>query len=219
MFFAPINFNTQTRLYDAAKNSIQGLGDVSVLVHYNLLNTFTDTTKIRRVDHNLLIGAGIKAPTGKFKYDMYNVEEVANANFQLGTGSWDFPLNVIYTLKYKQSGLNVNGTYKINGTNQNGYHFANRSNVSFTAFHSFNIGNATVMPIVGMYGEATSQDKVDKIKNVNTGGWLAAVSLGTEAYLGKNAIGFNTQIPVAQQLSNGELALKNAFNFHITRMF
>lgn len=219
LFFAPLNFNSQTRLADQKTATLNGLGDASVLMHYNIVNTVTDTNKIHKIDHNLLIGGGIKAPTGKYNFDPESAEEVANANFQLGTGSWDFPINVVYTVKSKDYGLNLNATYKINGTNSNAYRFANRFNAAVSLFRLMAVKSFIVMPLVGLYGETAKEDKLSGIANEFTGGGFIAGNIGLDVYLGKNSFGINTQLPLIQNLSNGDLKLRNSFNFQFTRMF
>lgn len=219
LFFAPYNWNEQYTIESQKTVRTQGFGDISSLVHYNVVNTFTDTTKLREWNHNLLAGGGIKLPTGRYEYDPTDISEVANPNFQLGTGSWDVPLNVIYTLTHKSSGLNVNLNYKINTTNAAGYRFANRSNVSTMLFHNFSFSQSTVMLLGGVYGEHGRMDLDNGERNEFTGGGFVAGSGGIEVYLPKISFGVNGQIPIAQNLSNGELRLRNAFNVHLTRMF
>ncbi|SOE20854.1 hypothetical protein SAMN06298216_1334 [Spirosomataceae bacterium TFI 002] len=219
LYFVPYNFNSQTRLGDNKSSSINGLGDATVLVQYNLLNTFMDTTRIRTWEHNLLVGTGLKAPVGKFDYDQNSLEEVANPNFQLGTGSWDIPLNITYTIKHKNNGINVNSTYKINGKNNNDYKFANRINTSISAFKTLALGSYTLLPMLGVYGEYAGQDRQSGIANGFTGGGFVAANAGLDIYLNKYTLGINTQLPIAQNLVNGELSFKKSFNFQLTRMF
>lgn len=214
--FVPYHFNSQYKNIDQTTNSIQGLGDISVLVSYNLINTFADTTYKKDLQHQLLMGLGIKAPTGAFQYDPYSVEEVANANFQLGTGSWDFPINLNYTLKKNNSGLNINATYKINTENTAAYKFGNRTSIAAQAFKMIATQKTLFMPLMGFYTESFPMDKVEKKSNEFTGGRLIAASAGLETYTGKIAIGANVQLPISQKLSNGELKLNYSAMAHVT---
>ncbi|UBM60431.1 hypothetical protein LAG90_07210 [Marinilongibacter aquaticus] len=219
LFFAPVHQNQQERLADGFVSKKTGLGDLSVLVHYNLINTFTDTVKVRKINHSLLLGFGVKAPTGQFRYDQYEALEVANANFQLGTGSWDIPINAIYTLKWRQSGLNLNAMYKLNGTNGQEYKFANQWRTSVLAFKSIYWGNVNIMPNLGLFGEWKKQDVQYGKRNENTGGGYLAANGGVNVYFGKYALNLAAQVPLSQNLSGGELQIRNGFNVNLSRMF
>ncbi|MDP1051393.1 hypothetical protein, partial [Klebsiella quasipneumoniae] len=85
------------------------------------------------------------APTGRFKYDLNSSEEVANPNFQLGTGSTDFLLNAIYTVRYNQWGLNTDLTYKINTKNSNQYQYGNKLTTALTAFYTKDVGKGNTL--------------------------------------------------------------------------
>jgi hypothetical protein len=57
---------------------------------------------------------GLKLPTGASDFNAYDMSEVANPYFQLGTGSLDVPLNLVYTLKKNEFGINLNLLYQLN---------------------------------------------------------------------------------------------------------
>jgi hypothetical protein len=124
------HFNEQTTT--TGKVYLDGLGDIPILANYNLINT-TDHP-LRELNHNLWFGGGIKLPTGKYQFQDLP-DQVANPNFQLGTGSVDFMVNTIYTVRYKKIGLNSDITYKINSDNEQRYHFGNK--ISGTASFVF----------------------------------------------------------------------------------
>lgn len=220
MAFLPYQQNQQNRFYDSFQANLEGLGDARVLVHYNLVNTFVDTTRMHlKWNHQLMAGLGLKAPTGAYKYDQYDVSEVANANFQLGTGSWDVPLNVIYTLKKHSTGFNLNLMYNINGTNTNGYHFANQTLISALVFRSVYVGDANLVISAGTNTEFKGQDLVNGERNEFTGGWYTNATAGVDLYWHKFAFSVNGQLPVIQNLSNQELKLNQGFGVSLSRMF
>lgn len=219
MVFIPFQKNVQTRAYDNFRSQLTGLGDASFLLHYNLLNTFMDTTKLhQKWNHQLMVGGGLKAPTGSFDFNEYDVSEIANANFQLGTGSWDVPLNVIYTLKKHSFGLNVNLLYKINTQNVNDYKFANQTVVSLMAFHSIYMGNTQVMPSVGLYSDFKKQDLKKGVRNEFTGGYTTAALTSLDVYAGKYGINLAARIPLIQNLSDGDLKINATMSVGISRI-
>lgn len=217
MVFVPYNWNTQTLYRTETPQQISGLGDVSALVHYNVFNTFWDST-LHKIDQTLMIGGGVKAPTGKFRY-VEDGTEVANANFQLGTGSLDFMLNAIYNVRYNKWGANLDATYKINTQNPNQYRFANRLSGSILVFRTLALSSLTLMPNAGVYVEHFGYDTKNGAKNTFTGGTLSTANAGLELYFKKISAGITYQTPLYQQLSDGDLKLKNAFSTHLTFMF
>jgi len=217
MVFVPYNWNTQTLYRTETPQQISGLGDVSALVHYNVFNTFWDST-LHKIDQTLMIGGGVKAPTGKFRY-VEDGTEVANANFQLGTGSVDFMLNAIYNVRYNKWGANLDATYKINTQNTNQYRFANRMSGSISVFRTLALSSLTLMPNAGVYVEHFGYDTKNGNKNTFTGGTLSTANAGLELYYKKISAGITYQTPLYQQLSDGDLKLKNAFSTHLTFMF
>ena len=216
--FMPYNFNKQTIQKTGQQTDLQGLGDISILANYNMLNTMTDTIQ-HQFFHNLMIGGGVKLPTGRYKYDLYNDTEVGNPNFQLGTGSLDFMLNLVYTLRHKSWGLNTDLSYKINTENSDKYRFGNRIITNISALYFIRLGDQkTLMPNVGISYENGNLDTKSGVKNIRTGGEALLGSYGLESYFKKFSMGVNYQVPIAQNLSNGELRANNRLNVHFTVM-
>lgn len=212
-----VQSNTQTIMASGERKTLSGIGDVSALAHYNVVNTFFDSTA-HSVDHIWLMGGGIKLPIGKFDYTM-SQDEVANPNFQLGTGSVDYIINSIYTVRKSRIGLNVDLSYKINGTNKNHYKFANKSRAIVNGFMQLTAGDFTFLPNLGILGEYNNFDKQNGIDNRFSGGYLITAMLGSEVYYKKITAGFSLQKPIAQDLSGSQLKLRNSFMCHLTLLF
>ncbi len=199
------------------RKTLSGIGDLSALAHYNVVNTFFDSIA-HTLDHIWLLGGGMKLPTGNYDYTM-SQDEVANPNFQLGTGSVDYLLNSIYTVRKNQIGLNVDLSYKINGTNNNNYKFANKSRAIVNGFMQLTAGDFTFLPNFGVLGEYNGHDKQNGIDNKFSGGYLTTAMLGSEVYHKKITAGFSLQKPIAQDLSGSQLKLRNSFMCHLTLLF
>ena len=103
------------------RKSLKGLGDIVISANYNLINTYDSADHFFK--HNLLIGGGLKLPTGEFRAIENGL--TVNQNFQLGTGSLDFLFNFIYTVRRKNLGLNTELSYSRNTTNKDEYKFGN----------------------------------------------------------------------------------------------
>jgi hypothetical protein len=212
-----VQSNTQTIMASGERKTLSGIGDLSALAHYNVVNTFFDSTA-HTLDHIWLLGGGIKLPTGKFDYTM-SQDEVANPNFQLGTGSVDYIINSIYTVRKNNIGLNLDLSYKINGTNRNHYKFANKSRVIVNGFMQLTAGDFSFLPNLGVLGEYNGHDKQNGIDNQFSGGYLTTAMLGSEVYYKKITAGFSLQKPLAQDLSGSQLKLRNSFMCHLTLLF
>lgn len=217
MAFLPYHTNQQTVVRDQSQHRLQGIGDATVLMHYAVWNTMFDSTA-HQWDHVLLLGGGIKVPTGNYQFDESR-GEVANANFQLGTGSWDFPISVNYTLRKGMNGLNVDFSQRFTTFNSQNYRFANRQMLAMTYFQHRYIGKISWMPNLGVTAERAGQDWKDGSRNPFTGAQLVQGTLGTEVYWGRWAVGATAYLPLVQHLSNGELKIKPNLQAHITLNF
>ncbi|GAB3641690.1 hypothetical protein [Spirosoma arcticum] len=213
--FVPYFVNRQTLLETGDQKTLSGLGDASVLVNYNVLNTFMDST-IHQIDHSLLLGGGVKLPTGRYRYDPLSDADVANANFQLGTGSVDVLVNAVYTVRYRQWGINTDATYKMNGANSNRYQFGNRTTVNASVLYFGQLGGVTLVPNAGVAYENARRDRDLGVLNTRTGGYTTFATAGIEGYIRNVSMGVNYQKPVTQNLSNGELRANSRLNLHVT---
>ncbi len=214
--FVPYLINQQTIQKTSKQVHLNGLGDITILANYYVVNTVNDTVN-RRFNHNLLIGGGTKLPTGKYKYDLLSDTEVANANFQLGTGSVDFLLNLVYTMRHKNWGLNYDFSYKINTQNSDNYQFGNRlnTNLALLYFQKFDTG-FTLIPNAGLAFEQAALDTKNRIVNTQTGGYATFGTVGVESYYKSFSMGINYQEPIIQDLSGGELRANARLNVHFT---
>lgn len=219
MAFVPYQFSQQTMLKTGAVTPLSGLGDITILSHYNLINTFMDDSIVHAINHNLLVGGGVKLATGRFLYDENSLLDVANANFQLGTGSTDWIGNLIYTARYKNWGLNADVSYRVTTTNPNGYRFGNRLNTSASVFYLTSLGSRSIMPNAGVFVEQAGHDIREGVMNKQTGGYATYLNLGTEVYLNKLSFGVSYRHPLSQYLSEGELLANDQLTTHVTFLF
>lgn len=215
--FLPYNMHSQQT--STQKFHITGLGDPSFLIQYNLINTLLDTT-YRELNHNLLVGGGLKLPLGQFRYDAANPSEVANANFQLGTGSFDYTIQSTYGIRYQAWGMNIDGQVKLSGTNSEEYKFGDRISGAATLFYAYGKGHRiTLMPYINMYAEYSSHDKSQGLINTRTGGSMSLAGLGIECTSRQLMFGTTIQTPIIQQLSGGEIKANNRISAHFTILF
>ncbi|MCE6987968.1 transporter [Dyadobacter sp. CY323] len=206
MAFVPYRVDRQVTSADTKKQN--GLGDVTILANYNLLNTLMDKEESGAFTHTLMVGGGLKIPTGKFKFDENNTLQVANANFQLGTGSTDFIVNAFYTINKDQWGLATNVSRKFNTTNSQDYRFGNQLFGTVDLYRSFRIGTISVTPSVGVYGESSEHGVKNGDVLEETGGKLLNATAGLTFFSNKWTLGINGQKPLAQKSSSGHVIAK-----------
>jgi hypothetical protein len=211
--FLPYNFNE--RVEGDQITRLSGLGDAVISANYNLFNTYDSMQS--SIKHSLLIGAGVKLPTGQFQA----IEDglTVNQNFQLGTGSVDYLFNLIYTIRVKKMGFNGEFTYNINTTNKDEYRFGNTSRSAISTFYVMNAGNLTVMPNAGVSIETFRDNNQYGIAFEDTGGWAILYNAGIESYYKQFAFGVSYTHPGKQELFNNKVTSYDRFSMHLTYMF
>jgi hypothetical protein len=196
--------------------NVAGLGDMMIISNYQLYSTIaaSDSLKFRQ---RLLVGGGVKLPTGSYNktysndYELEIMEgrglnfilvpnSVLDPHIQTGSGSVDFILNTEYMLRYKNSGLSFINTYRINTANKNNFRYANRFNTMLNAFHLFRLGNISLMPHLGLYGEIADTDKLNGEVYEGSGGKAIFNSYGFDVYFKKISATFMYQTPLFEEL-------------------
>ena len=212
--FVPYNFNYSTTDDGIKRNN--GLGDITVIGNYNLLKTKFLNKDTLTVGQQLWIGGGIKLPTGKFSVD--TTELVSSANSQAGTGSLDFLLPASYSLAIDNWGLTSNINYKINQAAYD-FKFGDRFSASAFSFYSFHSTNNTFSPNIGLLFEYLDPNELAKTKILNTGGYDLLGAVGLEARFDKITIGLSAQLPLAENISDGQTKTNLRGMAHLTYAF
>lgn len=179
----------------------QGIGDINIMANYVILNTGEDKSDFK---HTLIAGGGVKLPSGKFS--LTDKGKIINRNFQMGTGSVDFNLNAVYTVRYKKAGINFETGYKINTCNRDEYLFGNQFRASGQLFFWQSFGSVSVLPHAGVNYEQGDMHKDGDIIQVNTGGTALLGSGGVDVYLNRFTVGVNYQKPVSQNYNSDDTA-------------
>ena len=179
-----------------------GLGDISLIANYTLINTGEDVGNPWR--HSLLLGGGVKLPTGH--YQQQDQGKLVNPNFQLGTGSIDVVLNLLYTVRYQNKGLNLGTTRQLNTVNPVAYRFGNQWNASAQVFYWQQMKAWSLLPHVGAYYETATMHTDHGIRQVNTGGRALFAQVGLDTYYRNMALGFTYKSPLRQQMNSDAIA-------------
>ncbi len=196
----PIAYNIQKE--NSSKYAALGLGDAQLMLQVQLLNSSDSASyKLR---HILFGGAGLKLPTGKYHLQDGNYD--LPAGMQPGSGSFDIPLNLIYTLQYRKVGLNTELNYKLNTTALKGaYRFGDRLSAGMQFLFRYRYKAAMFVPYLNLSFEHRNADSKLGYKQDFTGGQAFSAGIGAECFLKTWAIGFSTQHPIYQNLGEGNI--------------
>ena len=200
-------------LPDQTEQKINGLGDISVLAFYDLLKRTPDSIISITPEHYFQIGAGVKAPTGK--YDRANNTGSVNPSFQVGNGSWDYIAAMNYGFTYRNWGISTLLNYTFKTENPKQYQFGNQLNYGINAFKTYYISDLALTPIFGIAGEHFEANKEygEAVPNTKGSVFLGKVSL--EASYNRIALGLAGMVPISQQLNNNKVELKHRLSVYV----
>lgn len=216
--FVPYNFNQRSS--QASSGAKDGLGDIALMGYYNLFTKST-TFNSKLLVHSLWLGAGIKAPIGKYEpSERLAVTETPN-NFQLGTASTDFTLNAAYDVRLNDLGVNLNVNYKINTANKYEYRYGNKLTTNALMYYKFRLFHQlTFAPNAGILYETANKDIENSKYEVDvSGGHSASLVTGFELAMSKFSLGANYQTIVSQELANKRAKTGNRLMLHVSVPF
>jgi hypothetical protein len=213
--FVPYNFNKQNMDDGTVSNS--GLGDITLLVNYKLLGSFS-SKKNKFFEQSLFVGGGIKLPTGKFEADLSDPAMVAAStiNTQIGSGSTDFLLNGMYNAKWNKFGINSAATYKINTTNSATVKYGNKAIISATAFYNIGADKFVVSPTAGLLYENLAANFHNNEAVESTGGNALMATTGLQIQLNKISVGAVFNIPLSQNFSDNQTKIQSKGTLQFT---
>jgi hypothetical protein len=214
MGFIPYYQNKQVD--DDGTSKPNGLGDITVIGQYQVFHFMNMNAKKKMVDQQLWLGGGVKLATGTFDTGVDSTTTVADINAQLGTGSTDFLLNGLYSIRVGNFGVNASATYKINTTNKDDYRYGNKFNGIAIAYYRFNAKKLSISPNIGAAYEHVAANTLNS-KNVQyTGSNVTTAQAGVEFSIKGIGFGLNAQLPVAQSFAEGQTEMKVKGMAHIT---
>lgn len=214
--FVPYRYNTSSYYNNS---SINGIGDVTVIANYALLQT--PDSADRDLKHRLQGGAGLKAPTGVHK-GVSQLEREGLPNMQPGSGSWDVPVNINYTLRYRNAGMNTDASFVITTPNKDQYKYGNRLNLQLGLFYWIQRNKLTILPQLGLRHEYALHDYDNYARrwlNTQTGGSITSAVAGAQLYYGKAGVQLQYGRPVAQHYGGGNISAQQRIDAGIIILF
>jgi len=223
--FLPYSYNKQ--ISDDGSNKSNGIGDITLLSNYQLINTRKVINDKKLITHQLWLGGGIKLNSGSFNLDPRDPNTtLADVNAQLGTGSTDFILNARDVYQVENWGLATNLNYKMNTQNNQGYQFGNKLTMNSILYYNINNRHSVFTPNAGVQFENNEGNKLaghlisltEGLDNgtYKTGGYSVNFLAGAELNVKKITLGVNVQLPLEQNYAAGQTNLNWKGSLHIS---
>ena len=195
---ARIPFHYMTQTIEGQTSKVAGIGDISIMGQFLAINPEFCSGKTAK--HQFRIGAGLKFPTGSIKTKFNN--EMLPITMQAGTGSLDILTSGIYTLRYKDWGLNAELGYRINTTNSDRYKFGNRISSTVSALYWLKLSeNVTLLPTIGASMDWADENKQSGVWVRYTGGALVTGVVGADLMVKRVVLSARYNPIIWQQLS------------------
>lgn len=170
------------------------------MVFYKLFQTHQDSTFFKQT---LLVGGGVNAPTGSFSED--NINGSINPSFQVGTGSWAFPLALEYVVKKNDLGINAMFNYVFKTENKYYYQFGNQINYALALFYLYEKNTFSIAPHLGLAGEDYASNYRYGQELQDTSGDILFGKFGFEIGKDKFSFGATAMLPIYQNLTGGNV--------------
>lgn len=149
------------------------------------------------------LGGGFKLPTGKF--DEANNLGSVNPGFQVGTGSFDYLLLAEYVINKGNWGLNSMLNYTFKTENEKEYRFGDQLNYGSVLFYLIEGKSFQFVPQGGIAGEVYQGNTQHGQDIPETSGNIIFGRIGIEIGKKDFSLGVNAMLPIAQNLSGGNV--------------
>lgn len=191
MLFGFLPYSFYKRIETDATENIQSIGDMSFQLNYLLLNTGDSTDK--KLRQTLILGAGVKLPTGKYQ-QRDRFKNMFPLPFQIGSGAYTLRANIIYTLRLKGFGWNNDVAFNYNFENELEYQLGNQLTWASTLFYWKKWMNISLLPNAGIFFEKLGKDSQYGFENQATGGQALFFTLGNDLYYKNIILGATAQV-------------------------
>lgn len=201
------------------KQSIKGIGDISVFAAYHLISKILT----EKYQHRLILGGGVKLPVGDY-YQKNNDGYRIDYMLQPGTGSVDYLGFVNYVFGYKKMGINFNSTYKMNGKNYYHERIGNASTNYLNVFYKLRQEEFfKIFPSIQAYCEYSKGLYINNVYQRATAMNIFTAGLGLDLFYKNFALNMSFQLPVCE--TQYESNMKNScramvgltYNFNQTK--
>ncbi len=198
-----------------------GLGDAMVLANYKILSkTFLSKNEKTSLRNELLIGGGIKLPSGANQVDVNSSDfNIGDFNSQAGTGSVDYILNSTHNFSWNKSGIITNAAYRINTANKQEYQFGNRTYLSSSYYYTFAQSSIKIIPSIGINYQSNSINSFAGNNVDDSQGHILNSTVGINLVRKKVGVNLLAFIPTSQNLYDNQTKLQKRVLFGVTYSF
>lgn len=177
-----------------------GFGDISLNGGFHVIVPDEE----REVKHKLVIGAGIKLPTGNY-YAHNSQSQRLPFEMQPGTGSTDGFVYLNYILMYRKVGFNISGNFKLNGQNRYKERVGNSTTNFVSVFCKAKLGNVFLYPSLQANYEYTKGVHVKGIVQPSTAMNVLMLGPGLDIYYKSFSLNAAWQFTAREQVASGDL--------------
>jgi len=192
----PYRLNLQKRNDDSDYLlQMSGLGDVQLSTQYAIVQS-SDTTESDWTQEWWL-GGGVKLPTGKWHQtiDGHSV----HPNLQLGTGAFAIAARSLYSVRYKQWGMQAAFNYQWNFENSSSWRLGDQLATEIQFFHWYQKGKNAWLPQLGV-GIDWMGDNAEAGETIfNSGSMTTFLTVGCQYSTATWSLGLRVQQPIARQ--------------------
>jgi len=214
MFNLP--FKQHTRILSDGKQTINGIGDISMNINYSLLNK-NDSDR----NNSIIwwIGAGIKLPNGKYQQRDANKTMLPSA-FQIGTGAYSYSFNNLFAVRFNKVVVNSNVQYIMNTENEIGYKMGNLFNAQIGLTYWYHLNESVkILPQLGLNLMSFDKDKVSGYDKGASGGTMVLLNVAIDTYLKKWFFGVSTQMLLKENIPATVPSTKLFYNLNLGMLF
>ncbi len=185
------------------KISYKGLGDATLLMHYQLYNRMPPDSS--SISHRIMAGGGVRFPSGnsKVKDDAY--EEQLHAP---GTGSFSELVSLVYLARKNRISFLFNANAMMSQPNKHNFITGTRFNSTVGFYYA--VGKKeSYFPSLGCTYEQAQRDRLNDVRLTDSGGSVLFLQSGHDVYFKHFGISLSAYLPVSVNI-NG-LQTKNKF--------
>ncbi len=198
----PVHIHNRILEDQSIKQKESGLGDLSFQSTYQILQS--DSTK--KATWTLNIGGGIKTPTAQFEN---RDGQGSNPNFNLGSGAWDYNITSLFSIKFRQSGVNTQLSYTFKTENSMDFQFGNQTDLSILYYKTINwFAKQPFNILSGIKSEFYENNREYGYRIINSKGYIHNLQIGGNIPIKTFNLGCLAYIPIKQNLMNKRIESK-----------
>ncbi len=199
--FVNVPYAVHQRLETQRTTTIEGIGDINLNLNYTLIDYGDSISSDWK--NLLLLGGGVELPTGMYQ-QRDDTKLMLPALFQIGSGAFQYNLNLIHTIRYRTWGLNTNLRYTYRGENELKYDYGNQVSGALALFYWAETKKMAFLPSIGISVDHFEKDYQYDVLKPYTGGTLTNFTAALDVYINRFMLQAFVQVPVSQNIPSSQ---------------